>query len=106
MYAFINKNLPDSFKNMFKLLSEDNIRFTRNNNNNFCVTEPLNGTLARFPSVSLPNAWNDLPKYLQDITSKSMFKNNIKEFFIHQYKEHVLCSDIACIDCFPNQLWF
>ena len=49
-------------------------------------------------------AWNNLPKEIQEIKSKSAFKNRTKKLFIDQYHDRAHCNNPSCSDKKHHQL--
>ena len=108
MHSYYNDMVPESFNNMFTLMSETGIRFSeyRDNEGTYCVENCKNAFLERMPKASLTKSWNSLPLYIKNTESKKSFGEKINKLCLDKYPNIVDCDDLACPSCFPNQLWF
>lgn len=92
MYDLIHNKCPISFETMF--LRANSIR-TKNLQVDLCK----NKYLSTFPSYFLPLKWNSVPLSLKNSESKNIFKSNIQQNILIEYKSHVSCSYENCVDC-------
>lgn len=79
MYKYMNELLPASFRGMFQHLTEPN------RTRNVLAARPRNSKLEKFPNVTLPKIWNELPTELKCSETMSIFKNVLKKLLINSY---------------------
>ena len=101
IHAFIHNYLPNSFENLILLNNQVHVHnYIFRNDRDFFV--PLANTefLKRFLFYYFPMAWNNIPNNLKDISSKKIFRINLKQNLIQ------ICLNYQCnrLFCFVSRL--
>ena len=55
--------------------------------------------MERFPLAYFAKLWNNLWQEIKDINSKSLFCNNLKEYFLYNLAGNVTCNRLLCPQC-------
>ena len=63
------------------------------------VDQLKNEFVGRFPTATLPRAWNSLSEDLKLIDSHSSFKKSLYNSLIDKYPTSIKCFDFSCPDC-------
>ena len=97
MHKLLNEKQSDSFHNFFKKPANFN---GDTNRRAFCyyLDKLKNVSLSKFPSASLPRAWNDLDQNTKILESHSKFKKTVYENLIDKYASHIHCHSPSCPD--------
>ena len=101
MHDIINKRAPKAMENLINLEREATPHSLRNHQSDpHHLRPPLTRTKTGTNSLSSkgPHIWNLLPNELRSITSKSIFKNRLKQHYLKQYKDSTECSNPRCTD--------
>ena len=99
MHAFVFNYMPNGFEGFFCRNNETQIHdYPMRNNDSFYIPRVKNDTLKRFPFYSIPSIWNDLPVHLKEISSKSLFRINLKLYLIQEY-QNFICDRLFCYVC-------
>ena len=100
MHKFLNEKQPDSFDNFFKKSANFN---GDTNRRAFCyyLDKLKYKSLSKFPSASLPRAWNNLDQNIKILESYSKFKKIVYENLVDNYSSHITCRSPSCPDCSP-----
>ena len=100
MFDYIANKLPISFHNTFKFNRDiENARITRQSDLLY-VKRCRSQYASRLPLFSFPTIWNRLSISLNNSTSRSLFKYNLKMKLISVYPMHVKCINRMCRECF------
>ena len=92
MHKYINNNLPESFSNMFKPLSEPN------SSKNFLLEKTKHKYLDWFPKVVLPKVWNSFKLELKTAKSAISIKRQFKTDKFYEYNSF-RCLNTDCYSC-------
>jgi len=76
MHGYFNDNLPSSFQNMFKSLTEPNRA------KSYKVERGISKNLESFPSVMFLKSWNAIEIDLKETKSAKTFKQRAQSIFI------------------------
>ena len=98
MHKLLNGKQPDSFDNFFKKTPNFN---GDTNRRGFCyaVDKLKNELVGRFPTASLPRAWNLLEQEIKLLDSHSTFKKTVHSNLINHYSTVVNYNYLLCPDC-------
>ena len=77
MQSYTQDALPESFKNIFTLLSEPN------RTNSFKLDRIKNNSFAHFLTYFLPKVWNSNSLTIKNILPQNLFKNTLKKSMFH-----------------------
>ena len=92
MHGYFNNNLPSSFQNMFKSLTEPN------RTKSYKLERVLNKNLESFPSAMFPKLWNAIEIDLKETKSAKTFKQRVINIYLENY-EKFKCEKPSCISC-------
>ena len=92
MYGYFNDNLPSSFQNMFKSLTEPN------RTKSYKLERILNKNLESFPSTMFPKFWNEMEFDLKETKSANVLKQRVINTYLKNY-ERFKCEKPSCISC-------
>jgi hypothetical protein len=102
MYFFKNNKLPECFINTWLTGSEQN-RLAGGpllrNAENYVVPFARTDHLRRFPLISVPEIWNDLPPELKCLPSVSSFCSNFKKVNMLLLPSTPDCTRLYCPVC-------
>ena len=99
MNQYRNKQLPESFLNMFTdIICTDQLQ-TRHNDYNFQNLPAVKRTLESFPIKCLIKTWNSLSIDVKSTADKIEFEDNLKQELLSRYDTDFQCDNIACYSC-------
>ena len=99
MFKFSKNILPTSFNTMWlQNYERQNLQQLRNMNDLFIPRINIK-RLERFPFAYFAKLWNNLWQEIKDINSKSLFCNNLKEYFLSNLAGNVTCNRLLCPQC-------
>ena len=79
--------------------SQPNLVYNLRNNDDLYVPQSRLKSLSSFPLYILPTLWNELPIHLRVIPNKSLFKSNLKIFFLTKLDHVIICNRLFCPAC-------
>jgi len=99
MHALEYRYLPDSFFN-FVVKNSDiaNHDYPIRNGSGYYIPRIRSNFLKSFPFYSFPSNWNRLPEFLCNISSKQLFKMNLKTSLL-QRNANFICQKLFCYSC-------
>ena len=98
MHDYKYDRLPPSFTDIF----QKNTFLHGRHANNFPRYRPRTLFTANLPRHNFPKTWNDLNPDLKNISSRNIFKRQLKTQFLNHYNSKVKCKFQNCPDCFPK----
>ena len=87
-------NFPHFVSNM----SVNDHLYSLRNDDDFFVTRTNLSFIQKMPLIDFPTSWNSIDQSLKEITSKNLFKKNIKLELLDKYSEF-RCSRSICLSC-------
>ena len=98
MHDYKYDRLPPSFTDIFQKSTFLHGRHA----NNFPRYRPRTLFTSNLPRHIFPKTWNDLNPDLKNISSRNIFKRQLKTQFLNHYNSKVKCKFQNCPDCFPK----
>ena len=99
MNQYRNKQLPESFMNIFTdIVSTDDLQ-TRHNDYNYQNKPAVKHSLESFPLKCLIRTWNSLNIDIKSTADKIEFETILKEQLLSKYNTELQCDDIECYSC-------
>ena len=46
--------------------------------------------------------WNNIDEVVRKLKSRNAFKYHVNNYYLNQYKDHVTCTNLRCIECQHN----
>lgn len=99
MYDYKHNILPASFQNYFIYERQINTRHNTRCSSHMYIPRLSSQFSNRLPLHVFPRVYNTFVDILSFEEKRSVFKNNMKNNLMENYKSTVLCSNPACIDC-------
>ena len=98
MHSLFHNYSKVSFPDFF-LNSEVNVhRFSLRNENDFHVPRTNSSFIQKMPLIDFPNTWNELDQSLKEISSRGLFKKQLKLFLLDKYA-NFRCNNLLCYSC-------
>lgn len=100
MWDHYNKKLPDSILSLFSYVG-DNAGHGHDlrNQGDYYVGPHRFEYLKKFPFLHFTNLWNNFEPDFKYINSKSLFRLNLKEYFLNELRSSINCQRANCLDC-------
>ena len=99
MNQYRNKQLPESFTNMFTdIICTDDLQ-TRHNDYNYQNKPAVKRSLESFPLKCLIRTWNSLNIDIKSTADKIEFENILKEHLLSKYSSERQCDNVGCYSC-------
>ena len=99
MNQYRNKQLPESFTNMFTdIICTDDLQ-TRHNDYNHQNKPAVKRPLESFHLKCLIRTWNSLNIDIKSTADKIEFENILKEHLLSKYSSERQCDNVGCYSC-------
>ena len=98
---YLSGELPESFNGM--IMYNSDIQGNRKTRQSNLLYEPrCNSSFSmRFPHYNFPKLWNNHKHLIPTLSSKSIFKDRLKNAFLLSYSDSVNCNNHFCQECHP-----
>ena len=77
-------------------------RFNFRNDCDFFIPHTNSSFIQKMPLIDFPKSWNELDHTIKEITSKGMFKKQLKLFFLDKFS-NFRCQNLVCYACMDFQ---
>ena len=100
-HDIMNNRAPQAIRNLIKIDKEappHNLRNHQSDPHHIRPPRTRTKTGANSFSSKGPQIWNLLPNDLKSVNSKSIFKNRLKQHYLKQYSDSIVCNNPRCTD--------
>ena len=99
MNMYRNKQLPETFIDIFTNITCTDQLQTRHNDYNYVNIPAVKRSLEHFPFKCMIRTWNSLSIDVKSTADKIEFENILKQELLFKYDSDLQCDNITCFSC-------